>query len=249
MSVIRLFWATLLGLFVGLSGTLIGGWLVLKRDLTKATQQGWLLGFSGGIMLIVVLLDLWPEAWYFGGALSTFGGSVIGMLLVQFAEPLLRFIPWYQQRRFSRFAKVGILLGLGIGFHNFPEGVALGTVFTANQAISKWMGLALLMALHNIPEGMVMAAALKFGKVSVIKIAWALFLVELPMAGGATLGAFLGELSPQMVALALGFAGGAMFLLVLKELIPLAKKIAGAFWIGYGLTIGALIGVLLVKLV
>ena len=40
-----------------------------------------------------------------------------------------------------------------------------------------------------------------------------------------------------------------MFLLVLKELIPLAKKIAGAFWIGYGFSVGALIGVIDFRLV
>jgi ZIP family zinc transporter len=241
--------ATFLGFLAGVSGTLTGGLIIINQHKESLSKQGLLLGFSGGIMIAVTIFDLWPEAWHFGGALPTFLGTAAGILLVHYFDPLLQFIPWYRQRKFSQITKVGILLGMGIGVHNFPEGVALGTTFIANPAMTGWMGLALLMALHNIPEGMVMASAFKIGKVRLTKIIRALILVEIPMAFGSTIGAVLGRISARTIALSLGFAGGAMFLLVARELLPLARKMSGLFWVGCGFGTGAFVGIALVNLI
>ncbi len=238
--------ATLLGLIVGISGTLAGGLIVLYRFSNSLSKQSWLLGFSGGIMTAVVVFDLWPEAWYFGGLFPTITGTATGMLLVQYFDKILAFVPWYRRHKFSKLTRVGILLGLGIGAHNFPEGVALGTTYIANQELTKWLGLALIMALHNIPEGVVMTSAFKLAKIRVIRILLALIMVEIPMAFGGTVGAILGQLSPLMVSVSLGFAGGAMVLLVAKELLPMAQRLAGIIWVGSGLAVGILTGVILV---
>jgi Predicted divalent heavy-metal cations transporter len=240
--------ATLLGYIVGISGTLIGGLLILYHFSNKPTTQSWLLGFSGGIMAAVVFFDLWPEALHFGGISAMLIGTGVGMLLVQYFDRVLQLIPWYRQRKFSKLTKVGIMLGIGIGVHNFPEGVALGTTFITSQFINEWLGLGLLMAIHNIPEGMVMAAAFKLGKVKYFKIILALLCVEIPMALGGTAGAFLGRLSPFMVSFALSFAGGAMILLVGKELLPMAKKLTGSLWVGSGFAVGILIGIILIRI-
>lgn len=241
--------ATLLGFTVGISGTLAGGFLIIGQRNASLPKQGWLLGFSGGIMIAVTIFDLWPEAWHFGGPFPTFLGTMVGMLLVHYFDPLLQFFPWYRKRKFSKVTKVGIMLGMGIGTHNFPEGVALGTTFIASPVLAGWLGLALLMALHNIPEGMVMASAFKIGKVKLSNIIIALIIVEIPMAIGSAIGAMLGKISAWTVALSLGFAGGAMFLLVAKELLPLARKMSSFFWVGCGFGIGTLVGIALVNLI
>lgn len=240
--------ATLLGLITGVSGTLAGGLIVLYRFSNSLSKQSWLLGFSGGIMAAVVFFDLWPEAWGYGGFYPTILGTLIGMWLVQYFDKILALIPWYQRRKYSKLTRVGILLGVGIGAHNFPEGVALGTTFIANQELKKWLGLALIMALHNITEGVVMTSAFKLAKIGLAKIILALVIVEIPMAFGGTVGAILGKLSPWMISLSLGFAGGAMVLLVVKELLPMARRLAGIIWVGSGLIVGTLTGILLVRI-
>jgi ZIP family zinc transporter len=245
----KLLEATLIGLVVGLAGTMPGGLYVLLGSGRGASRQSWLLGFSGGIMIAVVVFDLWPESVHFGGVIPSLFGTAVGVLLVQYFDRLLRMVPWYRKRRFSRFTKVGILLGVGIGVHNFPEGVAMGTTYITAATIGDWLGLALLMAVHNIPEGMAMASAFQIGKVNLIKILLALFMVEIPMAIGSTIGAFLGSISPVMVAVALGFAGGAMFLLVAKELLPMARRLAGALQVSFGFAVGLAAGMLLTRFV
>lgn len=240
--------ATLLGLITGVSGTLAGGLIVLGRFSSSLSKQSWLLGFSGGIMIAVVFFDLWPEAWSFGGFYPTVIGTAIGMLLVQYFDKILALVPWYRRHNFPKLARIGILLGLGIGAHNFPEGVALGTTFIANRKVTEWFGLALIMALHNIPEGVVITSAFKLAKIGLFKILLALVMVEIPMAFGGTVGAILGRVSPWMVSQSLGFAGGAMVLLVVKELLPMGQRLAGIFWVGSGLTVGILTGVLLVRI-
>ncbi len=241
--------ATILGFMVGILGTLTGGLPILYQKKTTPVKQGWLLGFSGGIMIAVTFLDLWPEAWYFGGCLPTILGTGLGLLMVGCFDPFLQLIPWYRKQKLSKATRVGVLLGMGIGSHNFPEGVALGTTFIANPAITGWLGLALLMAIHNIPEGMVMSSAFKLGRVRAITTIFALIMVELPMAIGSAIGAFIGQISARMIALSLGFAGGAMFLLVVKELLPMARKLSGFLGVGTGFGTGFLLGVALVNLI
>ncbi len=240
--------ATLLGFIVGISGTLVGGLLILYRFSQKVSTQSWLLGLSGGIMAAVVVFDLWPEALHFGGIVPTLIGTGTGILLVLYFDRFLKFIPWYREHQFSKLVRVGIMLGVGIGIHNFPEGVALGTTYIANPSIGNWLSLALLMGLHNIPEGMVMSAAFKLGKVKSLSIFFSLLLVEVPMALGATVGAFLGGISPMMISFSLGFAGGAMIFLVGKELLPTAKKLAGLIWVSCGFAMGIILGMILIRL-
>jgi ZIP family zinc transporter len=242
-----LFQAVIIGLAVGLTGTLLGGGVVYTSS-GGLPQQGWLLGLSGGMMTAVVILDLWPEALHHGSLGVTMFGTVLGIGLIVKSAAILDWLPWYRRCQLTQGVKLGLLLGVGIGSHNLPEGIAIGATLAVSRRIQEWIGLAVLMAVHNIPEGMVMAGAFRLEKVKFSKIWVALFLVELPMAFGSGMGAFLGRISGGMVALSLGFAGGAMFFLVGRELLPLAKKIAGVVAVGSGFTLGFLMGMVLIAL-
>jgi len=240
--------AGILGFLVGISGTVLGGILIFRLG-TGLARQSWLLGVSGGIMVAVVVFDLWVEALRYGSLLTAGLGTLAGALIINHFELYAKVLPKLKRYSLNKVIKVGILLGLGIGIHNFPEGVALGTTFIANRTVTHWIGLAGIMAAHNIPEGMVMSAAFQLGKVRFRKILLALILVELPMALGSVIGALLGKISGLMISFSLAFAGGAMIFLVGKELLPLAKRIGGLFPVGSGFITGFLIGMVLVSLI
>ncbi|MGQ9779915.1 MAG: ZIP family metal transporter [Bacillota bacterium] len=230
------------GFGLGLAGTAGGGLLVLVRRRPSPLWQARLLGVAGGIMLAVSFFDLWPGAWRAGGFLPTGYGTAAGVLLVGLLD---FFLP---PRPAARFVRAGLLLGLGIGAHNFPEGVALGTAFTARGRLGGWLDLGLLMALHNIPEGMVMAASLRLGGYGPARILLALALVELPMAVGGGIGGFFGRLSPAMVAGSLAFAAGAMVLVVVRELLPAGEEVAGRRTAWGGTAMGLIFGTILTRL-
>lgn len=241
--------ATLVAFFMGVGGTAAGGVFVLSFKRPSARTQTLLIGLSAGIMLMVVFLDLFPEAWKAGGWPLCLLGAFMGLFLVQTLDAALPKMPGIRDRGLSRYSHAGLLLGLGIALHNFPEGVALGTVYTSSVDISGWIGIALLMSLHNIPEGMVMAAAMRLGRVRLSKVIWSLVLVEIPMALGATVGGVFGELSAAATGVSLGFAGGAMLYITVDELLPAATEMGGPYWMLTGLAGGSALGWGLIQLI
>ncbi|MGE5528826.1 MAG: ZIP family metal transporter [Patescibacteria group bacterium] len=244
----RVVLAALVGFVVGLAGTICGGGLALAWLRPSRLSQALLLGLSGGIMLAVVFFDLWPEAWHHGGALYTAAGTGLGVMLIGAFDRILPAIPGLGGR-LSRLAMTGLLIGLGIGTHNFPEGVALGTAYTASTSPAGWLGLALLMCLHNIPEGTIMATTLRMGHASWRRVILALVLVEVPMGLGAGIGGFFGRLSSPAVSSALAFAGGAMFFVVIKELLPASEQAGGRFAAWGGTAMGLIVGTILTRFV
>lgn len=241
--------AALVGFFVGMAGTACGGLSVLAWRRPSRPAQAWLIGISSGIMLAVVFFDLWPEAWHTGGAPFLAVGTGLGVILIGLFDYVLPRFPVAGGERMSKAAKTGFLIGLGIGTHNFPEGVALGTAYIAARTTAEWRSLALLMGLHNIPEGVIMAASLRLGWISRGKIAAALILVEIPMGLGAAVGGFFGRLSAPAVATALAFAGGAMLAVVFMELLPMGEEAGGRLAAWGGTVLGLLAGVIMTKLV
>lgn len=240
--------AALIGFSIGAAGTMAGGTVILAWKRPSPKAQALLLGFSGGIMLAVVCFDLWPGAWHNGGPLYTAFGTATGVMLIGACDRILPALPGLGGR-LTRLAMTGLLVGLGIGTHNFPEGVALGTAYAAAANPSGWVGLALLMGLHNIPEGTIMAATLRLGGVGANRILLALALVEIPMAAGAAVGGIFGRLSAPAISSALAFAGGAMCFVVLQELLPTAERIGGRTAAWRGTALGLALGVLLTRLV
>lgn len=245
---------TAAGFGVGIAGTALGGLSGLFFPGLSPAGQGGLLSLSAGVMLGVVFWDLIPEFWRLGPAYGL-GGFLAGLAFILLVRGF-----WGREERhsparngdasatFAKFTRTGVLLGIGIGAHNFPEGVAVGTVFVQAPFSRLWWGLALLMAVHNIPEGLAMTAALKLGRAGWRKIIYALLLVEAPMGLGAFFGGLLGQVSVEVSASALGFAAGAMFLLVFLELLPVAGEITPCRWVLAAAGAGLLFALFLVKL-
>ncbi|MGM0501207.1 MAG: ZIP family metal transporter, partial [Bacillota bacterium] len=200
-----------------------------RRPTDKSVS--WLWGLAAGVMLAIVVIDLFPEAMNYGNLVDTIVGALGGILL-------LKYISNYFKCEFREgYIKTGILLGIGIALHNFPEGLAIGAGYAVTSQLG-W-GLALVMALHNFPEGLSMATPLNVGGVAPAKILFYTMLPGLPMGLGAFLGASVAAISSGALAITLGAAGGGMLYITLFELIP------GAYNFNHGLqaSLGLLIGV------
>jgi ZIP family zinc transporter len=212
---------TIIGSLAGIIGTGLGGAVTFfwRRPTDKSVS--WLWGLAGGIMLAIVTIDLFPEATEYGNLVYTIVGGLGGVLL-------LKYISYYCKVEFREgYIQTGILLGIGIALHNFPEGLAIGAGYVATNELG--LGLAVVMAVHNFPEGLSMATPLNLSGLAPHKILFYTLLPGIPMGLGALIGGLVGGISPFALAITLGLAGGGMLYITLFELIP------GAYEFNYGL--------------
>lgn len=239
----RLFAVTCIGFLCGMVGTGLGGILAILLGNPTKRVMAVILGFTSGIMISVVCFDLLPEAFGLGGVLMGLLGLVLGVGMIIAIE---QFIPERVSQKFSSdfdFIRSGILLGIGIAVHNFPEGLAVGSGFAANDYFG--LGLALVIGLHDMPEGVAMAAPLKMGGISRQKILLYTVLAGIPTGIGAFAGELLGEISHTIICLCLSFAAGAMLYITCGELIPKTQSIYKGRISTIGMIIGIMCGIII----
>lgn len=240
----RVMVVTIIGFLCGMIGTGLGGFLtILLRHPTKRFMAV-LLGFTSGIMLSVVCFDLLPEAFKLGSVWLSFVGISIGVGLILLIDEFMPSeLSLTKNARVGSdadygFIKSGILMGIGIAIHNFPEGLAVGSGFAANNALG--LGLAIVIALHDMPEGVAMAAPLKMGGFGKLRILMYTILAGIPMGVGAFIGEVVGAISPVFICLCLSFAAGSMLFITCGELIPKSQSV----YKGRISTIGMLLGIM-----
>ncbi|MTV48660.1 hypothetical protein GJ688_06655 [Heliobacillus mobilis] len=210
-------------LIAGLATT-AGALVVLMLGVLGKRTLSVMLGFAAGVMLSVVLFDLLPSSYAWGGFESMLSGFCLGMIMLAVTDMLLtRFtLSSRRGREAGPLRKMGYLIALGISLHDFPEGIAIAAGSAAETHLG-WL-VALAIGLHNIPEGIATAAPLKMSGLST----WKIFLLTVGMAFFTPLGTLLGfgmlAVSTKVLAQMLSLAGGAMVYLVWDELWPEAKR-------------------------
>jgi ZIP family zinc transporter len=166
---------------------------------------------------------------------------LLALLSLGLGGALLGLIGYSQHMRRGETTSVyrlALLIAVGIGLHNFAEGLAIGSaaqVGTVTLALSLVVGFGL----HNATEGFGIAAPLAGHPVG-----WGFLMLAGLVAGGPTfLGALLGMrfASEQVSVLFLALAAGSI-LFVVVELLALGRRLAAPAWIGWGLTAGLLTG-------
>ena len=202
---------------------------------------GYGLLFAGG--LAVGLLGLVAyERWMKGRALAAqsatrpYGPGA--MAASEVAGRRSRFGSWSAARQ------VALLIAVGIGLHNFAEGLAIGQS-AATGEISLAIVLVIGFGLHNATEGFGIVAPLAADTESE-RPSWGLLALLGLIGGGPTfLGAALGHSftsEPLSVAF-LSLAAGSM-LYVIVMLIPVAAKARRPELLSVGLLLGLLAGFL-----
>ena len=120
----------------------------------------------------------------------------------------------------SMLLRTGMLIALGIGIHNLPEGMAT----FAGAIKSRGLGLAIAgaIALHNIPEGLAVALPVFCATGSRRRaIFWAALSGAAEFAGALLAAAvLLPFLTPAFLAITLAAVAGLMVFISFDELIP-----------------------------
>jgi len=243
--------STVVGTCAGIAGTGLGGALAFALKNPGRRYLSTVLGFSAGLMIAVVCFDLLPRSVETGGLTYGLSGAFSGVAALVLLQELLDRIR--SKARGGRAAagkkdyiKTGILLGIGIALHNFPEGLAIGTGFTALQSFGT--GLSIVIALHDIPEGIAMATPMRMGGMKRPGVILSALLAGIPTGIGALMGYVLGEISDVFISLCLGFAGGAMLYITCSELIPESHDLHRGRISGMGLMAGIFAGMIISRL-
>ncbi|KPU44613.1 zinc transporter ZupT [Oxobacter pfennigii] len=236
---------TMIGTLTGIAGTGMGGLMALLWKNPGNKFMSIILGASGGLMLSVVTFDLLPEAFELGGIPTSILGMMIGIFMTALIDEMLPDFNNIAKGR-GKYFKMGLLLAFGLALHNFPEGLAIGSGFTAGRNIG--ISLALVIGLHDIPEGMAVAAPMSMSGVNKIKIFIFTIATAIPTGIGAFVGGILGEISPVFVTLCLSFAGGTMLYIVCGDLIPKSRNLYEELLSTFGILFGIIIGIIITSM-
>ncbi|MQW58660.1 metal transporter [Sinorhizobium meliloti] len=194
-----------LGAFVGILPVAIG--LMCYPALRGAGRNTmtFLLAMTVGL-LAFLLVDTMTEALEFASqSAAIFQGSV--MVILTAVASFLTLVAIGRRHGSPTGLALATYIAIGIGLHNFGEGLAIGAAFAAGAA-GLGTFLVLGFTLHNITEGIGVAAPiLKIRPRLVHFVGLAL------LAGGpAVLGIWLGSLAfaPHWTAIALAIGAGAI---------------------------------------
>jgi zinc transporter, ZIP family len=189
-----------------------------------------MLGFGAGVMAAascfsLILPGVAAAAGMFGtkplGAAWVAFGLALGALFLLLSDKVIPHehpISGHHGPDFAQIRRVWLMV-LAIALHNFPEGMAIGVGFAGNDA-NVGVPLAAAIAIQDVPEGLVVAIALRtlaYTPAAAALIGAATGLAE-PI--GAIIGNVLTSGFELLYPLGLGFAAGAMIWVVSHEIIP-----------------------------
>ena len=220
----------LAGAGVAALATALGALPALFIRRLSARWEDVMLGLGAGVMAAaacfsLILPGVAAGTELFGnkpaGALIVVVGFVAGALFLLLADKAVphehvqsgRHGPdWITLRRVW-------LMVFAIALHNFPEGMAIGVGFSGGD-LSVGIPLAAAIAVQDIPEGLVVAIALRTVAYAPWQAAGAAALTGLAEPLGAIVGVALTSGFAPLYPAGLGFAAGAMIWVVSHEIIP-----------------------------
>ena len=225
---------TVFGILIPFFGTMLGACcvLLLKGELDRRLQRS-MAGFAAGVMVAASVWSLLIpaiEASAGMGRLSFFPAAVgysvgfLFLLILDFVIPQPEEL-LTEERGSGGMRKVRMTV-LAVTLHNVPEGMAVGVAFAAvlvekNPAMaSAATALSVGIAVQNFPEGAIVSMPLASAGVSKGKaLFWGVLSGAVELLGAGIMLAASVWLAPALPYF-LSFAAGAMFYVVVEELIP-----------------------------
>ena len=229
----------IIGLLLPLLGTMLGSAFVFfMKDEMPVRLQKTLLGFASGVMvaasvwsLLIPSMEMVEESGKWS-VLPAAVGFLLGMgflLVLDEVTPHLHIGTDKPEGMRAHLSKT-MMLALAVTLHNLPEGMAVGVVFAgaenavSNISLSSAVAIAVGIAIQNVPEGAIISMPMRAAG----NTRWKSFLIG-SLSGvvepvGAIAVMLLASLLVPVLPYMLAFAAGAMFYVVVEELIPEASS-------------------------
>jgi len=199
-----------------------------------------MLGFAAGVMLaaiywsmlapsmkIAVAMHLPP---WFPATIGFLVGGVFLRVIDRILPHLQLGSPIEKAEGVKTHWRRSTLLVLAMTLHNIPEGLAIGIAFGAvavsssTATLQAAIALAIGIGIQDIPEGLAVSLPLCRDKISRLRSFWYGQLSGIVEPVGAVIGAGTVILAQSILPYTLAFAAGAMFFIVVEELIPESQR-------------------------
>ena len=222
------------GLLLPFFGTTLGaGCVFFMKKGMRPTVQRILTGFAAGVMVAASIWSLILPAmelsegmgkWSFIPAVGGFWLGILMLLVLDRIIPHMHMDKKCEGPQCS--LKKSTMLIFAVALHNLPEGMAVGVVFAgwlsgnAQMSFAGAMILALGIAIQNFPEGAIISMPLRAEGMKKGKAFGYGVLSGIVEPIGAAITILAAEFFTPILPYCLSLAAGAMFYVVVEELIP-----------------------------
>ncbi len=224
-----------LGLLLPFAGTTLGAACVflMKKSIPSLVQKT-LTGFAAGVMVAASVWSLLVPSIEMTGkegfmsvvpAIAGFMAGILFLLLLDTIVPHQHIDSKQSEGPRSHLSKTAKLV-FAITLHNIPEGMAVGVALAGAMEHNSYMpmagavALSIGIAIQNFPEGAIVSMPLRSAGNSRKKSFMMGALSGIVEPIGAILTIMLASFILPILPYLLAFAAGAMFYVVVEELIP-----------------------------
>lgn len=206
------------------SSALVVGAAIGSRFDPPKRVTGVLLAFASGALISALAFELFEEAFHLGGAARAGLGLLAGAVTFVVSDALLdRYVAGHPGADERETAAGGARTGVGwallaaVTLDGVPENLALGVSLVEGASVS----LLVAIFASNLPESLVGARAMRDEGRSVEAVLGIWLICGAVLALSVVLGRGVADgLSPEVLAVALGFAGGAVLASLADTLMP-----------------------------
>lgn len=209
----------LIGFLIGIVPIMIGLlWFSFIQKLGSSKYK-FFLAFTVGLLLFLAFDAIEEASEISQRHLSDiFNGQLLIMTVVILSFLILFSIgnSLVKKSQFSKISKplaISLMIAVGIGFHNFGEGLAVGAAIAFGQvALSTFLIVGF--AIHNTTEGFAIAAPMARTKAMVLRLVCLGLIAGTPAIFGTWIGGF--SYSPFATVVFLSIGAGAIFQVVVS---------------------------------